>query len=566
MDYKVIFIIAVLVAVYLIANISCCEEEEVVTCRRENMTCLRSRCTCTNKAPSPVYSYFSQVICSDLTEVPKDIPNEVYILSITGNNITTIKRGDFNNMPNLDRMYLNDNKIRIIEPGGFVNLTSSGILIKLENNNLSRITTNMFRDISITSLHLNGNPITVIEKHAFVNLPLLNLIIGVTPFLKKIETEAFVNLSTAALPLVTILAGNSATDIQKNAFMNVHFNQLVLGSSSTIKENRLITFSEFIYFTGAYTQCDCDLMWLVYLRHDKQFKIESDSICANNNKKVSELVPEDFHCIDNVSTVQSCNASQSVDLPCVYNYLTTNLIRWIHSRNGKFIRELNKDFVDENTNTLQFSFCNHDDSGEYTCMLSTDYSLLPSINRSLNLLVNGPPIVLNQHTEDDGDDLILSVVFYSIPYDFKIQWLLGNNNLNGDPEYTISVNDMTVGIKQYNVDVMTGGFISNLTIHNFKRRPSDVYSCEMSNSYGLVVEQIVLGPASLELERRTYCDTSHSIELKCTLKLVGATPISWIHSNAGETIRSLQGRHVNTSNILTIPFCNSQDTGDYTCR
>ncbi|CAC5410307.1 TTN [Mytilus coruscus] len=366
-----------------------------------------------------------------------------------------------------------------------------------------------------------------------------------------------------------VLSGNNATVIEKNAFMNVNFNYLVLGQNSEMKENRLITISSFIYFTGENLLCDCYLMWFVYFRHDKAFETQhtkGNGKCANNNKTVSDLVPGDFDCNDNTSPVKSCNASQSVGLPCEYNYLTTNLTRWIHSRNGKFIRELNKDFLDENTNILHFPFCNHEDSGEYTCMLTTDYSLLPSINRSVHLLVNGPPIVLNQHTEEDRDDLILSVIFYSIPYDFKIQWLLGNKNLNGDPQYTIAVNKMTVGLKQYNVDVTTEGFISNLTIHNFKRRPSDVYSCEMTNSYGLVVEQIVLGPASLELERRTYCDTSYSIELKCTLKLVGATPVPWIHSNAGETIRSLQGRHVNTSNILTIPFCNSQDTGDYTCR
>lgn len=68
------------------------------------------------------------------------------------------------------------------------------------------------------------------------------------------------------------------------------------------------------------------------------------------------------------------------------------------------------------------------------------------------------------------------------------------------------------------------------------------------------------------MESRTFCDTSDSIELNCTLQLVGATPFPWIHSNAGKTIRSLQGKHTNNSNILTIPFCNSQDTGDYTCR
>lgn len=92
---------------------------------------------------------------------------------------------------------------------------------------------------------------------------------------------------------------------------------------------------------------------------------------------------------ENVSLIHICNASQVVDLPCEYNYVTTHLISWLHSRNGKLIRELNKDLVDKDTNTLHFPFCNHDDSGEYTCILSTEYSLLPSINRSVHLIVNG---------------------------------------------------------------------------------------------------------------------------------------------------------------------------------
>lgn len=77
MDHEEIFIIAVLVALCLIANFSCCEKEEFVTCPRENMTCLKALCRCYNRAPYPVYSYFDGVICSDLTEVPKDIPHEV---------------------------------------------------------------------------------------------------------------------------------------------------------------------------------------------------------------------------------------------------------------------------------------------------------------------------------------------------------------------------------------------------------------------------------------------------------------------------------------------------------
>lgn len=80
MDYKDIFITAVtvLVALCLITNISCCEKEEFVTCERENMTCLKSLCRCINRAPLPFFEYFDAVLCTDLTEVPKDIPHEVY--------------------------------------------------------------------------------------------------------------------------------------------------------------------------------------------------------------------------------------------------------------------------------------------------------------------------------------------------------------------------------------------------------------------------------------------------------------------------------------------------------
>lgn len=80
MDYKDVYILAILVAVCSFANISCCEEEEVVTCRRENMTCVKSLCHCTNTAPIPDYSYFTSVSCSDLTEVPKDLPKGVFVL------------------------------------------------------------------------------------------------------------------------------------------------------------------------------------------------------------------------------------------------------------------------------------------------------------------------------------------------------------------------------------------------------------------------------------------------------------------------------------------------------
>lgn len=82
-------------------------------------------------------------------------------------------------------------------------------------------------------------------------------------------------------------------------------------------------------------------------------------------------------------------------------------------------------------------------------------------------------------------------MFYSFPYEFDIQWFLGNTNLNGDPKYTIIVNKLTVGLKQYHVDVTTDGYISNLTIHNFIGLASAVYNCKISNAYGVAVEEVV---------------------------------------------------------------------------
>lgn len=73
MDYKDIFILAVSVALCLIAV-------EEVSCQNKNM-CLKSVCTCcTCNYNDPMSGYVRQVSCSDLTEIPKDIPKEVHVM------------------------------------------------------------------------------------------------------------------------------------------------------------------------------------------------------------------------------------------------------------------------------------------------------------------------------------------------------------------------------------------------------------------------------------------------------------------------------------------------------
>ena len=80
------------------------------------------------------------------------------------------------------------------------------------------------------------------------------------------------------------------------------------------------------------------------------------------------------------------------------------------------------------------------------------------------------------------------------------------------------------------------------------------YSCCM---YLLTVDII--------LQRNILCDTSSRIEIECTLNTVGAVPQYFIHTSGSKKIRTLTGTRINNRYTLTIPFCDYQDIGDYTC-
>lgn len=65
--------------------------------------------------------------------------------------------------------------------------------------------------------------------------------------------------------------------------------------NTTFKYIRKISFFIFRYFYNGNVECNCDLMWLVYLMHD--MPITAEGGCANNNKQLFQLVPQDFNCI-----------------------------------------------------------------------------------------------------------------------------------------------------------------------------------------------------------------------------------------------------------------------------
>lgn len=79
MESKDILKSIIFIALCMISISSCCEEERVIVCERANMTCLKYLCNChcnhCRGLPFKIYRN-TYVACSNVTEVPIEIPNE----------------------------------------------------------------------------------------------------------------------------------------------------------------------------------------------------------------------------------------------------------------------------------------------------------------------------------------------------------------------------------------------------------------------------------------------------------------------------------------------------------
>lgn len=84
MEYNDIVRFILFIGLCMIETSSCCEVEKEIACPRENMTCLKSLCSCspTHEYRGPHVDNFESnyVSCSEVTEVPKEIPYEVIVM------------------------------------------------------------------------------------------------------------------------------------------------------------------------------------------------------------------------------------------------------------------------------------------------------------------------------------------------------------------------------------------------------------------------------------------------------------------------------------------------------
>ena len=111
-----------------------------------------------------------------LTSVPRnELADNAEVVRLSGNDIGSIEDHDFANMPSLQQLWLNSNKIAHISKLAFVN--SSNVLeIDIQNNLLTSIRQLALMGLQLEKIILDNNPIFAIQADDLLGFPTLRYI------------------------------------------------------------------------------------------------------------------------------------------------------------------------------------------------------------------------------------------------------------------------------------------------------------------------------------------------------------------------------------------------------
>jgi hypothetical protein len=145
-----------------------------------------------------------KVYDSNLQSINVSGTNNLRILYLNGNNISTINNGTFETLVNLTTLVMNRNGISTLEENAFIGLTNLSRLT-LISNNITTLPTQVFQHLQLLRiLDLDQNQLTRIEHEVFANLTNLrnlyleaNRIEAISPsFTRSLrENIIFINLN-----------------------------------------------------------------------------------------------------------------------------------------------------------------------------------------------------------------------------------------------------------------------------------------------------------------------------------------------------------------------------------
>ncbi len=155
----------------------------------------------------------------------------VRFLNLTGNQITSMERGDFDGLSNLRELWLHDNQITSVENGDFDGLNNVSIL-RLSENRITSIESGDFDGLPrLTIFGLSDNQVTSIESGDFEGLDNLEVIRLNSNQITNIEQGGFDGIGKLR---ELWLADNRITSIESGVFGGLDNLELLRLSSNQI--------------------------------------------------------------------------------------------------------------------------------------------------------------------------------------------------------------------------------------------------------------------------------------------------------------------------------------------
>ncbi|CAH1783872.1 unnamed protein product [Owenia fusiformis] len=256
---------------------------------------------CVGLCPKECICQGNSVDCSfrGLKMVPRDITKTTERLDLQGNNITIIRRGDFNGLKRLRILQLLDNQIETIEKGAFQDLTAMERL-RLNRNKLAYIPDLLFANMGkLYRLDLSYNKLKVITRKTIKGAPLLKNLQVDNNQISCIAGAAIRGLKD--MEIITFNK-NNITTLASDMFDSMHKLRV-----TRLADNAL--------------NCDCHLSWLAkWLRSHPKLGLFTKCGVPHHLKSanVAELRDNDFKCNDvEVPDQDDCYAEPICPAKCV---------------------------------------------------------------------------------------------------------------------------------------------------------------------------------------------------------------------------------------------------------